>query len=741
MHRSLVAVVVLASVNAQVRFEPHLDLAARANHAMAYDTVRQRVCLFGGGQSRDDLWEWDGAGWVLRSAFVGPIGRYGHAMAFDPVRGRLVVFGGQSSYGASLGDLDDTWEWDGTNWTQMTPQRHPSLRSGARAAYDSVRGRVILFGGIHITNGQGTFYDDLWEWDGTNWTALNPGFRPSPRSEAALAFDPARGRLVMYGGWGGSSVGLVDAWEWDGTTWTDRTSATGPRLDRGAAAVFSATAGGIVLLGQTNPSLQFPHMETWRYDGAAWTLVTGGPTDAGNFVVMAHDAGRARTVSYGAAGGETWEFDGALWVRAAPSAAPAFRYQSVPSMVFDTARGVTVLVGNSTSAAQVETWERQGNGWTRRVGVGGPSISIGQAMAYDSTRARTVLFGGLSPYGGDQTWEYDGAVWTQRTPSPRPPALYGHSMAFDPLRDRVVLFGATSTNAPGVTWEWDGATWTPHTPAHSPWGRRFAGMAWHPLMQRVLLYGGGEGQTTTSLFADIWAWDGTDWTRMSTSIPPGERTRHAMVYDFARDRLVVHGGRDTRDVRTDTWEWDLTTWTQRTPTTNPGPTSDLAMVFDHERRESVVFGGVTYRTWTYGPEVAALATPFGTGCNGTAGRPTLTAQTLPWLGDSFRQLASSLPAQSVAVLELGASRQIWHGFTLPLDLSSIGMLGCWKYVSTDVTVPFGTQGGAVTQAMPVPAAASLHGARLFTQVFCVDPGANPFGATMSNALDVTLGGR
>ncbi len=65
----------------------------------------------------------------------------------------------------------------------------------------------------------------------------------------------------------------------------------------------------------------------------------------------------------------------------------------------------------------------------------------------------------------------------------------------------------------------------------------------------------------------------------------------------------------------------------------------------------------------------------------------------------------------------------------------------FDHVSTDVTVPFATQGGIVTQATPIPTDASLRGARLFTQVFCVDAGANAFGATMSNALDVTLGGR
>ncbi len=146
MLRSLIVVVVASSVPAQVRFEPHLDLAARINHTMAYDSVRQRICLFGGGYSRNDLWEWDGAGWTLRSALVGPPGRWGHAMAFDPARGRLVVFGGQSFFGATIGELDDTV---GVGWHGLDPEgaatapvaalRGASSRSGSRVPTCSSR--------------------------------------------------------------------------------------------------------------------------------------------------------------------------------------------------------------------------------------------------------------------------------------------------------------------------------------------------------------------------------------------------------------------------------------------------------------------------------------------------------------------------------------------------------------------------------------------------------------------------
>ena len=75
--------------------------SARSAHAMAYDEVRDRVVLFGGrthGVSEpdarpSDTWEWDGESWV-QVEDVGPPGRGHFAMAYDSARQRVVLFGG-----------------------------------------------------------------------------------------------------------------------------------------------------------------------------------------------------------------------------------------------------------------------------------------------------------------------------------------------------------------------------------------------------------------------------------------------------------------------------------------------------------------------------------------------------------------------------------------------------------------------------------------------------------------------
>src|SRR5436309_145576 len=92
------------------------SLSPRDRHAMAYDSARGRVVLFG-GSGLGDTWEWDGTSWTQRAS-SGPPPRYKHAMAYDSARGRVVLFGGDGAAGPYLAD---TWEWDGTAWTQRSP--------------------------------------------------------------------------------------------------------------------------------------------------------------------------------------------------------------------------------------------------------------------------------------------------------------------------------------------------------------------------------------------------------------------------------------------------------------------------------------------------------------------------------------------------------------------------------------------------------------------------------------------
>ncbi|MBK8974785.1 MAG: hypothetical protein IPM29_02560 [Planctomycetes bacterium] len=240
-----------------------------------------------------------------------------------------------------------------------------------------------------------------------------------------------------------------------------------------------------------------------------------------------------------------------------------------------------------------------------------------------------------------------------------------------------------------------------------------------------------------------WEWDGNDWTQLAATVPSGERTNHGMTYDAVRDRLVVHGGRDTHGFLVDTWEWDGVTWLLRTPAANPGLSAQIAMTFDPASGESLLFGGQPYMTWTYAADAVASTRLFGSGCAGTAGTPTLAAVpgSRPWLGDRYTVEATRLPPSGLAYFEVGFSNQSWFGLPLPFDLTPIGMTGCTVYTSGEVLIGASTGAGTATLALTIPNDAVFAGRSVFMQVFAFDPGANPFGGTTSNALEARLGAR
>ena len=86
--------------------------------------------------------------WIEHVTEDGPPVRYDHAMAYDSARDVVVLFGGYDIDNDIY--YDDTWEWDGVDrtWTLVTPVTTiPPPRFQHAMAYDADRGVVVMFGG------------------------------------------------------------------------------------------------------------------------------------------------------------------------------------------------------------------------------------------------------------------------------------------------------------------------------------------------------------------------------------------------------------------------------------------------------------------------------------------------------------------------------------------------------------------------------------------------------------------
>jgi hypothetical protein len=184
---------------------------------MVFVEARGKVVVYGGlvGSSLvGGTWTWDGATWTMADSSTGPGPVGHHAMAYDSRRQRVVMYGGLPTTGPRL---SDTWEWDGAKWERVATEGSPGPRSHHRMAYDAARGATVLFGGGDSTS------TETWTYDGLTWQRhAVPG--PSPRWSAAMAYDVARQRIVLFGGGrNGRPFGsLGDTWEWDGARWEQR---------------------------------------------------------------------------------------------------------------------------------------------------------------------------------------------------------------------------------------------------------------------------------------------------------------------------------------------------------------------------------------------------------------------------------------------------------------------------------------------------------------------------------------
>jgi len=224
-----------------------------------------------GQQELNDLWTFDGATWTwvggsstgsspgvygtkgVPAAANFPGGRENMVAAMDAA-GNFWLFGGYGySASGAAGRLNDLWKFDGTNWTWISgsngidsagvygtqgiaaASNMPGSRLGASGWIDS-SGNFWLFGGyghdsVNAVNGM----DDIWKFDGTNWTWVSgsntilaapvygtqgvsaPGNTPGGRETMATAVDGS-GNFWVFGG---SGAGFYnDLWKWDGSRWT-----------------------------------------------------------------------------------------------------------------------------------------------------------------------------------------------------------------------------------------------------------------------------------------------------------------------------------------------------------------------------------------------------------------------------------------------------------------------------------------------------------------------------------------
>jgi hypothetical protein len=581
---------------------------------VAYDALHQDVILFGGKDALgypDDTWLLNGSFWQEVFPSASPPARSGGSMVYDAATQSVLLFGG----GNSTGGLGDTWSWDGAAWTQLHPATSPSPRSDASAVYDDAQGEVILFGGMDVS---GTIqYQDTWAWDGTNWTQLSPATSPPAREGAAFAYDAATQSAVLFGGASLSAPSVLgDTWLWNGATWAAATPAQAPTARGYSAAAYDAQSQTVVLFSGSYAGQVLT--DTWIWNGTTWALATNQGPPARFGAAMAYDAATGLLVLFGGqpegsqAGpplyNDTWLWNSVKWSLA--TLGPADRTGA--SEVYDPLHHQVILFGGDAgpghaSRAMNDTWAWDGISWTQFHPATSPPARANASMVFDAATGTILLFGGGSfccynPAPLNDTWVWDGANWHQVFPATAPPPRYGAGAAYDAAHQQVVLFGGNmltgnTFNVLGDTWTWDGANWTQQPTSTAPSARMLASMAYDPASATTVLFGGCGQSCGSNQLADTWTWNGTSWTQQTPAQSPLRRDAAALTFDDAHEALVLFGGEVGGNCEFscpqlgDTWTWNGTTWQQLKGSGAPPPRAFASLAYDEDSQLLVLFGG------------------------------------------------------------------------------------------------------------------------------------------------------
>ena len=157
-----------------------------------------------------DTWEFDGTTWKQ-------IGGEGPAiskplLAYDAARNQIIMLGLDSNSATQMYAYDPA----APTWNQITPTTLPPCVNEGGLTYQEANQTLIYTGGV-CANAVGI--DETYEWDGTNWNKITLVIADNRVFGPAFAYDSQRQVTTLFGGTPVGSLPVSDTWVYGSGTW------------------------------------------------------------------------------------------------------------------------------------------------------------------------------------------------------------------------------------------------------------------------------------------------------------------------------------------------------------------------------------------------------------------------------------------------------------------------------------------------------------------------------------------
>lgn len=531
-----------------------------------------------------------------------PAPRAKHVMAYDSLKSKVLLFGGETGI---LANVTDTWEYQRSSWARKRPETYPRFEWNwdySGMFYDESRDRFVL---ILIDRNDDEI--ETWEYDRDNWTKIETLDTPPYSSSIGTAYDKWRNRVVLYDGSSNST------WEYDGSNWSEVSTASTPGDRTRFKMVYDSLTRRVLLFGGWIDGFA---NDLWQYDGTDWSPVAAvnPPPARGGFGLAYNDRTNRVVLHGGFMEGriyltDTWEFDGSEWREiATPNSPPARRSHHI---VFDSKRNKIVLFGGYVALEKPgecdfrniyydDTWEFDGMDWGEIKTKDAPSARRYAGSTYDSDNKIVWMFGGKNVDEGcplNDTWLYDGK-WQEVNPTNPSPPVKEPRLVYDSNRKRLVLLGRWYNDPPfccqeeqSATWEFDGTNWYLVNTSNTLPDSEYIEGICFDSVRNRVIVVSRGSFPDYTL--ETWEYDGTDWSQITTPHIPTSRLFFSIAFDKLRGKTVLYGGEDrtTQDGLRDTWEYDGTDWVEISIPNSPEAAIGTEMTFDSFRGVVVLYGG------------------------------------------------------------------------------------------------------------------------------------------------------